>query len=248
MIGMNRNLISLALVLAVILSMVAVSLAQPLPNNGPYPSGPSNYPYGPGNVPYPPGQGQGNVPYNGGPSSNGGQSSSNSGQGSQGGHPQSGPSSSEPQNTPQASAGNMATNLAQGQQLTQQEVAKIGGDISSGASNLGANSGGSGVKRLLLVGPGSQIQYWALYNGQWTKGPSAIYYNQQMNTIFYNDQAQYLWSYEQYPNGYVDWQNLGYMYPGYYNMWFLGDATGYHQTAIWGSNSGWSNVLWIYVW
>jgi hypothetical protein len=232
-----------------ILSTVVVSLAQPLPNNGPYSSGPSNYPTGPGNVPYPPGPGQGNVPYNnGGQYSNGGQSSNNGGQGPQGEHPQYGPSSEQPQNTPQASTGNMATSLAQGQQLSQQEVANIGGAVSNGASSSGDNSGGSGVKRLLLVGPGSQIQYWALYNGQWTKGPSAVYYNQQMNTLLYNDQGQYLWSYEQYPNGYVDWQNLGYMYQGYYNMWFLGDAKGYHQTAIWGSNSGWSNVLWTYVW
>ena len=153
-----------------------------------------------------------------------------------------------PRTLPQASSGNMATNLVQGQKLSLQEVANIGGTVSSGASSSGDNSGDSGVKRLMLVGSGPQIQYWALYNGQWTKGPSAIYYNQQINTIYYNDQGQYLWSYEKYPNGYVDWQYLGYMYQGYYNMWFFGDARGYHQTAIWGSNSGWSNVLWIYVW
>ena len=243
---MNRKMTSLILILAMILSTIVVSLAQPLPNNGQYPSGQNNYPYGSGygsnNVPYPPGQDQGNVPYSDG------QASSNSGQVSQGGHPQSGPSSEQPQNTPQASSGNMATNLVQGQKLSLQEVANIGGTVSSGASSSGDNSGDSGVKRLMLVGSGPQIQYWALYNGQWTKGPSAIYYNQQINTIYYNDQGQYLWSYEKYPNGYVDWQYLGYMYQGYYNMWFFGDARGYHQTAIWGSNSGWSNVLWIYVW
>jgi hypothetical protein len=38
------------------------------------------------------------------------------------------------------------------------------------------------------------------------------------------------------------------LYSGYYNRIFLGDATGWHQVAVWGSQSGWSNVLWIYVW
>lgn len=251
-----------------LLSTVIVSLAQPVPNSGYgpygqnigpygqsggqypsgqgnyYPSGPGNYPSGPGNMPYPPGQGnmqyppgqgQGNMP------SSGGNQSSSGGQGSQGGHPQSGPASAQPQNTPQASSGRMATNLAQGQQLSQQEVASLGGAVSTGTPS----SGGAQTYRLVI---GPQIQYWALYNGQWTKDASAIYYGQQMNTLLYNDQGQYLWSYELYPNGYVDWQNLGYMYQGYYNMWFMGDARGWHQTAIWGSNSGWSNVLWIYVW
>jgi hypothetical protein len=139
---------------------------------------------------------------------------------------------------PQASSGNMATNLVQGQKLSLQEVANIGGTVSSGASSSGDNSGDSGVKRLMLVGSGPQIQYWALYNGQWTKGTSAIYYNQQINTIYYNDQGQYLWSYEKYPNGYVDWQYLGYMYQGYYNMWFFGDARGYHQTATQRNSDG----------
>ncbi|HWQ18923.1 MAG TPA: hypothetical protein VN455_04040 [Methanotrichaceae archaeon] len=175
----------------------------------------------------------------------GGNQSSAGGQGSQGGHPQSGPASSQPQYTPQASTGNMATNLAQGQQLSQQDIANIGGAISTGTPSSGGNAGGAQVYKL-IVGP--QLQYWALYNGQWTKDATAIYYGQQMNTLLYNDQGQYLWSYEQYPNGYVDWQNLGYIYQGYFNLWFMGDAKGWHQTAIWGSNSGWSNVLWIYVW
>lgn len=256
---MNRKMISIALILAMLLSTVVVSLAQPFPNSGPYPSGPGNglYPSGPGNGPYPSGPGNGpypsvpgNLPYppgqgQGNQLNPGGNPPSTGGQGSQGGHPQSGPSSVQPQVTPQASTGKTATNLGQGQQLSQQEVANIGGAVSTGAQGSGGNSGGAQTYKLVI---GPTLRYWALYNGQWTMDATGIYYGQQMNTLLYNDQGQYLWSYEQYPNGYVDWQSLGYMYPGYYNMWFQADAYGWHQTAIWGSNSGWSNVLWIYVW
>ncbi len=92
------------------------------------------------------------------------------------------------------------------------------------------------------------LEQWALYNGQWTKNPSAVNYYGRMNLLVNNDQSQYLWSYEKYPNGYEDWHDWGYLYSGYYNRIFLGDATGWHQVAVWGDKSGWSNVLWIYVW
>jgi hypothetical protein len=118
-------------------------------------------------------------------------------------------------------------------------VAQLGGE----PETAGAASEGKYMAYLI-----TGLEQWALYNGQWTKDSSAVNYYGRMNILVNNDQGQYIWSYEQYPNGYVDWHNWGYWWPGYYNRIFLGDAPGWHQIAVWGSQSGWSNVLWIYVW
>jgi hypothetical protein len=55
-------------------------------------------------------------------------------------------------------------------------------------------------------------------------------------------------SYERYPNGYEAGQYWGYWYPGYRHAWFGADYKGWHQIAVWGSRSGWSNPIWVYVW
>lgn len=91
-------------------------------------------------------------------------------------------------------------------------------------------------------------EYWAFYNGAWTQGPSAIFLNKQMNIIVNNDQNQNIWAYELYPNGLSKWYNFGYRYTGLLNGMFLGDMSGWHLNAVYGSQSGWSNELWVYVW
>jgi hypothetical protein len=92
------------------------------------------------------------------------------------------------------------------------------------------------------------IQQWIYYSGIWTYGPAALWFGQRTNTIIRTDQYQRIWSYERYPNGYEDWQYWGYWSPGYHHAWFGADARGWHQIAVWGSRSGWSNPIWVYVW
>jgi hypothetical protein len=234
---MKRNTLLIATAMIVIMISSAVCIAQPpaydgssnppLPDGSQYPSYPPGYP------------GQGNQQYPSNPPGQQGQN--NQGQGAFVNHPSSGPSlGAQPQTTPSASTGMVAENLGQGQAVSNQQLAQLGG--APGASQTA--TGGQAKAYLILTG----LQQWAYYNGQWTTYPSAVNYYGRMNIVFNNDQSQYIWSYERYPNGYVDWNNWGYLYPGYYNRIFLGDASGWHQIAVWGSQSGWSNVLWIYVW
>ncbi|MGA9099210.1 MAG: hypothetical protein WB392_09795 [Methanotrichaceae archaeon] len=231
---MKRTMLLIAMMIVVIITSSAVFVAaQPLPyggySNPPLPSG-SQYPsYPPGY----PGQGNQQGPNNQMNNTNNQQNFVN--------HPSSGPSAGlQPQYTPSASTGMVAENLAQGQVLSNQQLAQFGG-----APQSSKTSSGSQVKAYLVL---TGLEQWAYYNGQWTTDPAAVNYNGYMNIVVNNDQGQYLWSYELYPNGYVDWHNWGYLYPGYLNRLFLGDASGWHQIAVWGSQSGWSNVLWIYVW
>jgi hypothetical protein len=163
-------------------------------------------------------------------------------QGASGNHPSSGPSlTQQPQYTPSASTGQVASNLGEGQTVSDQQVMMLGGEPT------GAKATPGGGNKLMAYYVGG-IQQWALYNGQWTNGPTAVNYYGRMNILVDNDQGQYIWSWEQYPNGQEYWKSWGYWSPGYHNTWFLGDAPGWHAIAIWGSQSGWSNVLWIYVW
>lgn len=221
------------MVIVIITSLAVCVVAQPLPDgsysNPPLPSG-SQYPS------YPPGYpGQGNQ------QGQNNQMNNTNNQQNFVNHPSSGPTAGQqPQYTPSASTGKVAENLAQGQSLTNNQLAQLGGAPQSSQ----ASTGGQAKAYLVLTG----LEQWAYYNGQWTKDASAVNYNGRMNIVVNNDQGQYLWSYELYPNGYVDWHNWGYLYPGYVNRLFLGDASGWHQVAVWGSQSGWSNVLWIYVW
>jgi hypothetical protein len=184
---------------------------------------------------YPPIPNPDNLPYGpGGASSPEGQSGIS--------HPTTGPDSAQPLSAPTASTVMAETSLQNGQAISSEQVSQLGGGLepSSSMSKSMAYS-------YTYVGSNA-IQQWVLYNGYWTAGPSSVYYNDVMNTVVNNDQYQYIWSYEKYPGGFVDWQSWGYWTPGYHNTYFRGDMHGWHQVAIWGSNSGWSNVLWIYVW
>jgi len=92
---------------------------------------------------------------------------------------------------------------------------------------------------------GLQIQTW--YNGMWTTGPASVFFWRSTSILSNNDQAQTIWFWEGYPSGQQVWKNMGYRMPGYFHGRFTGDSRGWHKLAIWGSRSGWSNVVWIYV-
>jgi len=87
---------------------------------------------------------------------------------------------------------------------------------------------------------------WALYNGMWTMGPSGVSQFQQMNLIVKNNQWQNLWGYDS--NSFPQWTFWGYMGPGFIPSTFYADTKGWHMCAIWGSVSGFSNTLPIFVW
>lgn len=226
---MKRKIVLIAMMIIVIATSIVVCIAAPPPPDGSYSNPPvpdgSQYPS------YPPGYpGQGNQQ---------GQNNQGNNQGAFINHPSSGPSAGQqPQYTPSASSGKVAENLAQGQVLNNQQLAQFGGAPQSTKASAGGQ-----LQYIIVTG----LEEWAYYNGQWTKDPSAVYYYGRMNLVVNNDQGQYLWSYDRYPNGYQDWHYWGYLYPGYYPLLFVGDMSGWHQIATWGSQSGWSNVLWIYV-
>jgi hypothetical protein len=238
---MKQKMLLIALTIAIIAASLAICVTAQPPgySTPPSPDGSQYSSYPPGYSgqdseqypPYPPGQGN----YPSGQGNQAGQGSQNN-QGASADHPTTGPQSQQPDYTPSASTGKVAENYGQGQSLTSEQVTQLGGETT------GTKAGGQ-YQAYLVMG----LEQWALYNGQWTKEPAAVYYNGKMNLLVYNDREQYLWSYEKYPNGYVDWRNWGYLYSGYYNRIFLGDAPGWHQIAVWGDQSGWSNVLWIYV-
>jgi hypothetical protein len=94
----------------------------------------------------------------------------------------------------------------------------------------------------------SGLQIWTRYSGMWTTDPAAVYFWRSTSMLSYGDQSQTVWSWERYPNGQQRWRNWGYRMPGYFHGRFTGDARGWHELAMWGSRSGWSNVVWIYVW
>ena len=224
---MNAKPLITSVVLAIFIFLTATTLAQPLPD-GQYPSGPNypgpnypNDPYGPNYPNYPEPQNEpGPTP---GPNDN------------QGGHPAAGPESSLPLSAPSGS-NTEALSYAEGQSMSQQEVA-ASGEMSGGA--------GSGKMAYMLV---TGLQIWTRYNGMWTTDPAAVFFWRSTSLLTYNDQAQNVWSWERYPNGQQSWRNLGYRMPGYFHGRFIGDARGWHELAMWGSRSGWSNVAWIYVW
>ena len=116
--------------------------------------------------------------------------------------------------------------------------------------------GGTPEATLPLTAPGSYYgipgvnapYLWILYNGRWVDTPAAVNSGGWTRMLLDNDQTQYIWSCEKYPDGHVVWKRWGYQYPGYRNFWFYGDAVGWHEIAMWGSNSGWSNVIYVYVW
>jgi len=190
------------------------------------------------------------------------------------GHPNTGPDSSmQPTSTPSASTGSPISYLDDGESLSESELkslpdssrlmASSGGwdstqTYSGGSDGLSAYYGGGQVDYRGYYGGTKSyyggyysyggLQQWIYYCGRWSYGPAALWLGQQTNTIIRNDQYQRIWSYERYPNGYEDWQYWGYWYPGYHHAWFGADARGWHQIAVWGSRTGWSNSIWVYVW
>lgn len=231
---MNAKLVTTSVVLAVFILLTATSLSQPLPYDQ-YPYGPdwpsdpnypdSGYPNYPTD-PYDPGSQQGPVTN---PSSSGGNE----------GHPSEGPSSSEPLSAPSGSNTD-ALNYAEGESLSLQEVS------SSGMMAGGSTTGSADRSMAFMMTSGLQI--WTRYNGMWTTSPASVFLWRSTSILSYNDQAQRVWSWEGYPRGRQVWRDLGYRMPGYFHGRFTGDEQGWHRLAMWGSRSGWSNVLWIYVW
>lgn len=91
------------------------------------------------------------------------------------------------------------------------------------------------------------IRYYALYNNKWCVDPIAFWMEDQTNSLSYIDVPQYITYFEKYPDGEVVTKDWGYMQEGFHPAWFSADEKGWHRVAIWGSISGWSNVVWIYV-
>ena len=91
------------------------------------------------------------------------------------------------------------------------------------------------------------IKYYALYNNKWSVDPIAFWMEDQTNSLSYIDVPQYITYFEKYPDGEVVTKDWGYMQEGFHPAWFSGDEKGWHRVAICGSLSGWSNVVWIYV-
>jgi len=167
------------------------------------------------------------------------------------------PDSYQPVSTPSASTGSPISYLDDGASLSEREVSSLPGGsslLAPGGSAAPLASGGTDAFQSYYGGTQAYrryyggLQQWIYYCGRWTYGPAALYYGQRTNTIIRNDQYQMIWSYERYPNGYEAWQYWGYWYPGYHHAWFGADAKGWHQIAVWGGRSGWSNPIWVYVW
>lgn len=134
----------------------------------------------------------------------------------------------QPTYTPSASSGGAELDLSEGETLTRSQASSIGGSVA------------------LATMPG--LQALILYNGARSMDASAFSLGQRTNLLVDNDQMQWLWSYESFPDGRYEWTSIGYMYPGYFSGWYEANDPGWHQLAVYGESSGWSNVLWIYVW
>jgi hypothetical protein len=230
---MNAKLAMTSVVFAVFIFLTATTLAQPVPYDQ-NPSGP-DWPSDP-NYPGPDYPGYPTDPYNPGPHQG---PVTVPGSGSNEGHPSEGPSSSEPLSAPSGS-NTEALNYAEGESLSLQEVS------SSGMMASGSGSSSSAYRSMdfMMV---SGLQVWTRYNGMWTTGPASVFFWRSTSILSYNDQAQTVWSWEGYPRGRQVWRSLGYRMPGYFHGRFTGDERGWHRLAMWGSRSGWSNVVWIYV-
>ena len=140
------------------------------------------------------------------------------------------PFSSPPSYDPQPSGDTQATSLPEGQ-VSQQQVMLSGKNIP------------------LMVIPNDQLQAWIYYIGQWTKDPAGSLMNHRMSSVFYNPVNQNIHVYEKYYNsGRVNYRNWGYIYgQTYVHALFIADEPGWHEIAIQGSQTGWSNVIWVKV-
>lgn len=169
-------------------------------------------------------------------------------------HPAQVPQAEIPAFKPSANTGNVVATFGEKQVLESQDVmASFGSEPqfeSNGASEyangLSSNPYYSYSPQLLSPPKPSGIRMWALYNGIWTMGPSAVLQFQEINLIVKNDKWQYLWGYDS--NSLPHWTFWGYMGPGFIPSTFYADTKGWHMCAIWGSVSGFSNTLPIFVW
>jgi hypothetical protein len=282
----KKIVIGFVLAFAALISMAAISSAQPpgFPDRYPYPddwlnpwSEQNNWPgQWPDNWPN-----QWEDPY---PTTE--HVPESSGMFSDSAHPTGGPGGSQPLSTPSASTSSPISTFDDGELLSESDVKRLpdwssllapgggwdGSPTSSGSPDaLSDYYGGSldyygsyysgtqdrygryygGTKayyRGYYGGYYGGLQHWIYYCGRWTYGPAAMRYGQQTNTITRNNQYQHVWYYDKYPSGYQQWEYGGYRYPGYYFGYFGADQRGWHQIAVWGSRSGWSNPIWVYVW
>jgi hypothetical protein len=131
----------------------------------------------------------------------------------------------ESADAPFPSTGQSYPYLFHGQQPSMEELRQIGGDI---------------------YFPDG-LQLYILYNNRWCQDPTSYWYSETANMMIYSDQPQYLVMYERYPNGQIQRNDIGYVDSGYNAGMFEADSKGLHTLAFWGSRSGWSNQLQIYV-
>lgn len=169
-------------------------------------------------------------------------------------HPSSGPSISQPLSAPQADSVQPLTYLSEGQSLSQQEVSAAGGlQAVSGLITEGASyAGGKSMETKAMAFTFSPVtafgpQLWARYHGAWTSGPASVFFHGWTNMLVNNDQRQRIWSWEKYPGGSQRWSYWGMRMPGYFSGQFIGDTRGWHYLAMWGTRSGWSNVVPVFV-
>lgn len=128
-------------------------------------------------------------------------------------------------NPPSASSGQSFSYLFHGQKPSMEDLRSIGGD--------------------LAIGNG--LQFFILYNNKWCQQYTSYWNADRTNTLLFIDQPQYISYCEKYPDGKVARNDVGYADMGYFPGWFEGDSRGWHEIAVWGSKSGWSNILEIYV-
>jgi len=166
-------------------------------------------------------------------------------------HPLSAPEEQPPANTPSPNTGKAITNLANGQILqTQDVVAAFGSEPQESVSTesdqaISMYPSGSRVVYPMYITPTNKIQFFAFYKNKWTMKNSALSLGHLMNLIVVNDRKQHLWAYDS--NSWPKWQDLGKCNKGLVSLQFLADTSGWHHCIIWGSKSGWSNSLWIWV-
>lgn len=240
---MANEMKKILLIIAAVLSVAAISTA--------FPSIPT---YDPGGMPS-------IAPFIG--PSNPSNSSSSAGPNNESGtsegsdHPAQVPQAEIPAFKPSANTGNVVATFGEKQVLESQDIvasfgsepqseSNVASDQAQYANGLSSNQYYSYSPQLLSPPKPSGIRMWALYNGIWTTGPSAVMQFQEMNLIVKNDKWQYLWGYDS--NSLPQWTFWGYMGPGFIPSTFYADTKGWHMCAIWGSVSGFSNTLPIYVW
>jgi hypothetical protein len=129
----------------------------------------------------------------------------------------------EPQ---EPSSGSSAKYLYHGENPSIEDLRSLGGDLKIDGS----------------------IKYSVLYDNSWNTSETAFWLDDETNSLYYIDRDQYVTYFEKYPDGSITTTDWGLTEKGYHTGWFSADKKGWHRVAIWGSESGWSNVVWIYVW